>query len=494
MKIFYSHLWKSFLRNERWRRNLITKILFGVLICYFILLFIMLGVNIDKILAESGGDPIQKFNSILLWYLAIDLFLRCLLQPLPAIEILPYLRLRIRRSKIITYLLVRSFVNFFNIIPLFVVVPFCLKILAPHYGTSTALIYIGGFSLLLVLNNYLSVITGYLTQKKSIYLFIPLSIVIIVVLLNKWGVNISTLSVVFGRYILEGNLMLIGSLLSAIIIIIYTTKLFLSRNFYIDEIKSGNQGRSSFISSGINRIGGFGEIGRYLSLEINLLMRNKRPRQMLVMVPLFLVYFLFMIYNDKNIQSHFSSLLLVTMLTGMGAAMYGQFMFSWESTYFDCIMARKINFINYVKAKYYMSVGLALASFVPIVIFFSITAIINIYLIISILFFTLGVNNFIIMFFGTLNDGRIDLGKKRLFNYQGIKGSQFILTFLYMLLPLGIFSFFKYFFNEAAGEIALAVPGLILIAFHDWWIKRIIVSKFLNRKYKNLEGYRKLSY
>ena len=30
----YSHLWKSFIRNERWRRNLLTKILFGILVDY----------------------------------------------------------------------------------------------------------------------------------------------------------------------------------------------------------------------------------------------------------------------------------------------------------------------------------------------------------------------------------------------------------------------------------------------------------------------------
>ena len=176
MRIFYSHLWKSFLRNERWRRNLVSKILFGILILYFILLFITLGVNIDKILGEFGGNATDKFNSFLLWYLAIDLFLRCLLQPLPAIEILPYLRLRIKRNKMINYLLVRSLVNFFNFIPYFIVIPFSLKILLPQHGISTALIYMAGFSLLLVLNNYLSVITGYLTQKKSIYLLIPLSI------------------------------------------------------------------------------------------------------------------------------------------------------------------------------------------------------------------------------------------------------------------------------------------------------------------------------
>jgi hypothetical protein len=63
-----------------------------------------------------------------------------------------------------------------------------------------------------------------------------------------------------------------------------------------------------------------------------------------------------------------------------------------------------------------------------------------------------------------------------------------------MLLPLGIYSLFNYLFNPIAGEIAIAFPGLIFIIFHDWWIKRIIVPNFRNRKYKNLEGYRKLSF
>jgi hypothetical protein len=63
-----------------------------------------------------------------------------------------------------------------------------------------------------------------------------------------------------------------------------------------------------------------------------------------------------------------------------------------------------------------------------------------------------------------------------------------------MLLPLGIYSLFNYLFNPVAGELAIALPGVIFIIFHDWWIKRIIVPQFRNRKYKNLEGYRKLSF
>jgi len=494
MKHFYSHIWKSFIRNERWRRNLLTKILFGILILYFILLFLMVGLNIDKILGESGGNAVEKFNSILLWYLPLDLLLRCLLQPLPAIEIIPYLRLPVRRNKMINYLLIRSILNIFNFIPLFVIIPFSSKILLSQQGISAALFYISGLSLLLIFNNFLAVLTGFLIQKKSIYLFIPFGILAFIVLLNKWGFSISNLSIVFGQHILEGKLMLFGALLAAIILIIYVTNRLLSRNFYIDEIKSNKKLKTSFISIGINKIRGFGEIGRYLSLEINLLTRNKRPRQMLVMVPVFVVYFLFMISNDKNLQNNFPYMLIVTMLIGMGASMYGQFMFSWESSYFDCIMARKNNFINYVKAKYYLLSGLSLIVFVPLLIFFSLTKRIDIYLLCSILFFIMGVNSFIIMFFGAFNDGRIDLSKSRLFNYQGIKGTQFVLTSLFMLLPLGIYSLFNYLFNPVAGELAIALPGVIFIIFHDWWIKRIIVPQFRNRKYKNLEGYRKLSF
>lgn len=191
MKHFYSHIWKSFIRNERWRRNLLTKILFGILILYFILLFLMVGLNIDKILGESGGNAVEKFNSILLWYLPLDLLLRCLLQPLPAIEIIPYLRLPVRRNKMINYLLIRSILNIFNFIPLLVIIPFSSKILLSQQGISAALFYISGLSLLLIFNNFLAVLTGFLIQKKSIYLFIPFGILAFIVLLNKWGFSIS---------------------------------------------------------------------------------------------------------------------------------------------------------------------------------------------------------------------------------------------------------------------------------------------------------------
>ena len=214
---------------------------------------------------------------------------------------------------------------------------------------------------------------------------------------------------------------------------------------------------------------------------------------MMVMVPILIIYFMFIIANSKDPFGPFISLMVVFLLIGVGAINYGQFIFSWESSYFDSIMARKNSFANYIKAKYYLLSALSILSFIPLFIFFIYLQSIDPYFIIAVLLFTLGVNSFIILFFSTFNDGRIDLGKSSFFNYQGIKGNQFLISLLFLILPLGIFSLFKYYFNPIVGEFAIAIPGLFFIFSHNWWINGVIVPQFQRRKYRNLEGYRNLS-
>jgi len=391
-------------------------------------------------------------------------------------------------------MLIRSLLNVFNIIPLLVIVPFAVKILMPEFGMLLSFAYLIAILLLLFINNFIAVLLGFLGQKRTIFLIIPFVLVIISVLMNRLGFKLENLSIAFGRNILQGNLLLLDSILAALVLILYLNNRLLSKNFYIDELNSAKSNIRAFTSFGINNFNWFGETGRYLSLETSLLFRNKRPRQMMVMVPFFLVYFLFMIFNDENIGQGFPLIALITMLTGIGASMYGQYMFSWESSYFDSIMARKNDFLNYVKAKYYLLCGLSSLNFIALLVFFSITKKVDLYLLLSIYLFIIGVNSFTIMFFATFNDGRIDIAKSRFFNYQGIRGSQFILTFIFILLPLSIYSLISYLTNPIAGKLAIAIPGLVFTTFHHWWLKNIIVTQFKKRKYKNLEGYRKLSF
>lgn len=73
-----------------------------------------------------------------------------------------------------------------------------------------------------------------------------------------------------------------------------------------------------------------------------------------------------------------------------------------------------------------------------------------------------------------------------------MKGSQFITTFLFVLIPVGIYELVRFLANENTAMIILASLGIIFIASGNWWLK-IIADIFMRRKYKSLEGYRKLS-
>jgi len=97
------------------------------------------------------------------------------------------------------------------------------------------------------------------------------------------------------------------------------------------------------------------------------------------------------------------------------------------------------------------------------------------------------------MLLATLNDARIDLDAGTFMNYQGIKGSQFVMTFLFVLIPVGIYELVHLLANENTAIVILATLGIIFIVSSDWWIKKLIAETFLRRKYKSLEGFRKLS-
>ena len=235
------------------------------------------------------------------------------------------------------------------------------------------------------------------------------------------------------------------------------------------------------------------ELGQYLWLEINLLIRNKRTRRVLTMMPVIMIYLAYMELQANSPVSKSMIVLLMSCTIPIAAASYSQFLFSWDSSYFDGIMARKNNFVTYVKAKYLLMVMLVLVMFIPFIIVFMSTGNTDSVLLFSILLFILGVMCFIMFFFGTFNDGRIELSQSQWFKYQGVKSAQFLLSFIIMLLPLGIYTLFKNILNDSAGKLAIALPGLVFLISSNWWIRHIIVMRFLARKYKNMEGYRKLA-
>ena len=229
-----------------------------------------------------------------------------------------------------------------------------------------------------------------------------------------------------------------------------------------------------------------------MSLEWAMIVRNRRPRNTILFVLFFIIYaVMFFLFYDE--QGRFINMLFTTMFLGIGAMSYGQLLFSWESTYFDGVLARKNDFLNYVRAKYYLQVTLILATYIPTAVLAAISGKTSVLLVTAIMLFLLGPNSLLTMLLATLNDGRVDLDAGTFMNYQGIKGSQFLMTFLFVIIPIAIYELTARVAGETGGIIVLSALGILFVFFNNWWLKNIVVATFMKRKYKTMEGLRKLS-
>jgi len=488
----YSHIWKSFVRNERWRRNILARIFYIFFGLNVIILYLSFGYDFSSTLANEGGEAAAKFHQLILWYLFADYLMRCLIQSVPSLEVKPYLRLRIRRKRLANNLIVRSTFSLFNILPLFLIIPFAVMVLVPSQGTPAALLFIAGSVLLLMLNNMLALMTGMLIRINQLNWIIPLGIVTVAALLNSQTGMVTELSRSLGASLADGQPLTFAAIIVLIILPIRIIYRLFHSYLYVDHSAS----QTSLKATGVSINGRFrrlGNAGRYMSLEVSMLLRNKRPRNTMLMVPFFMIYaVVYFILNDSQ-QEGFLTIMIANMLIGLGSLSYAQYIFSWESTYFDGLMARKNDFTGYVIAKYYLQVLISLITFLPLAVVIAISGRMNIFLLTSLLLFNIGPNSFIAMLLALLNDARIDLGAGTFLNYQGVKGSQFVMTFLFVLIPVLIYVLILKVFNEPAAIIILASLGVLFIATSKWWLEKYIAAAFLRRKYKSLEGYRKLS-
>lgn len=487
----YSHIWKSFIRNERWRRNLITRLLYALVGLNFIFIFLTLGLDVSSTIAGEGREASGKFHEWIVWYLLADYLVRCIIQPVPSLDVVPYLRFRIRRSKLAGNIIIRSLFSLFNFLPLFLILPFVIKVTAPFEGIQAALLFLGGSFLLVIMNNILALMTGMLTRINPLNWLIPIGIATAFFIFDRMGGSVGDISRSLGMALTEGRPLayfIPAVLITAAVILINR---LLHQYLRVDRgssVSSYRTHRNAFTG----RLARFGDTGRYMSLEMAMILRNKRPRNAMFFVLFFIVYaFIFFLAYDE--QERYINMLFTTMFLGLGAMSYGQLLFSWESTYFDGVMAGKNDFLNYVRAKYYLQAILTLITFIPIAVLSYISGRISVLLTTALMIYLLGPNSCLTMLLATLNDGKVDLEASTFMNYQGVKGSQFIMTFFFVIIPIAICELTSLVAGETGGIIVLATLGILFVIFHKWWLKNIIVATFMKRKYKLLEGYRKLS-
>ena len=417
----------------------------------------------------------------------MDLIMRFYLQDVPLLSIGPYLHLPVKRSKMIHYMLSKSLLSLFNYLPLFIFIPFCLKVIFPSGGISESLTWLFGIFGLMLTNNFLAI---YLKRQLMDNFRVVMGFVAVVLLIgvaNFMGwMDVSGLSSALFTGLSKNPIYLpfIGSLLC---LAYWLNFALLKRNIYLEEIDHRKHS-NSFREINTSFLQRYGNIGTLIGMELKLIFRNKRPKSIFFLSVIFLFYGL-IFYPNKTYMEGFSMLIFVGIfITGIFLSNYGQLLLSWNSNFFDKVVTSKLAMRTYFESKYWLFFVTSSAAFllsIPYVYFGWKVLIINL----ACYLFNIGVNVFIIFYFSMRNPKRIDLSKGASFNYEGVTATQFILILPVLLFPILLVLPFQMLGIPYVGIGLLALAGVSGLIFKSVWL-RAIEKRYKTKKYMLAAGFR----
>jgi hypothetical protein len=241
--------------------------------------------------------------------------------------------------------------------------------------------------------------------------------------------------------------------------------------------------------SEIKYLKGLGITGEIIQLEMKLMWRNKRPRTIIYMAPLFILYGLFF-YPQETYMNEGTGLLIFVGVFMSGGMMlnYLNYAFAWESSYFDALLTSRIDMDRYLRVKYINALIISTVCFVITIpyLFFGW----RILLINSMTFlYNIGLLSFVLLYMSTFNKKRIDLSRGSAFNYQGVGVSNWLAMIPAFLFPPLIYWPFSAAGIPYWGFFIIGLIGLTGLAFHRPFLQ-LIRNQFEKRRYIMAEGFR----
>lgn len=485
MRQLIVHYWKEKVRSPFWQKSIFLNILLGFVAIYLILNFIALSLFADKILlnAYPNQSVIFSFSKILFYYFLLDIVFRFFMQQLPVISIQPYLTLPIRKRTLLHFPLIRSVFSFFNLLGLVLIIPFFIKVIASTETVSYSLCWLITVISLIFINNFINFLLKKYFSKKPLVVIVLVALIGLLLFMDVVGtISIST---VFANFLsnvsLSGFWVLVP--LATLFFFYYLAYALLKNNAYIESPENKVNTNIGKFRSLSNK----GVIGSLIGSELKLILRNKRPKSVLYLSAFFLLYG-FIFYNDLYLDKIYMLALVGLFVTSTLAIFYYQFVFSWESSFFDTFLVQKISANNFVASKYYLFALMCTVSYLITLPYAFINykiAIVNT----AMFLFNVGISSIVIFYSGTFSVSFIDLGKSQFMNYQGTGAHHFIMMIPLFGLPLLIIWLFDSFGMKDYGIYALGIIGALAIIFHKYCIN-FVSHQLVRQKYRMACGFR----
>jgi hypothetical protein len=483
IKHFLTLEWRAFIRSASFKTNLAFKIFMALLFLYFAAMFALAGIGAYYGIKKLGLEPLQTVNKFIIYYLLADMMFRYFFQKIPTLAIRPLLVLPIKKDTIVHFSLGKTVLNYFNTTHAFFFIPFSIVLLINGYNILGVITWHLGILALILFINFLNI----LINNKDLIFGIVATIVVGLIASQYYKLfDVTIYTQPFFQGLYEHIWMVILPIV-VLLITYYFTFNFFKKDLTLDERLQIKKNLAT--STDLTWLNQFGTLGTFLKNDIKLLLRNKRAKTTLYMSFFFLFYGLIFFTQDVykgGVMQAFAAVFV----TGGFLINFGQFVPSWDSSYYQLMMTQSISYKEYLNSKWYLMVigtgiSMVIASFY---LFFGL----EVYLtILAVGIYNIGFNSFLVLLTGAYTRTAIDLesakgafGDKKAFSVKTL-----LFSLPQMLLPILLFGVGKLFDNNNIGIALIAIFGILGLLFKSK-IFMLIEKIFQKEKYNAIAAYK----
>jgi hypothetical protein len=483
IKHFLTLEWKAFIRSASFKTNLAFKIFMALLFLYFAAMFALAGIGAYYGIKKLGLEPLQTVNKFIIYYLLADMMFRYFFQKIPTLAIRPLLVLPIKKDTIVHFSLGKTVLNYFNTTHAFFFIPFSIVLLINGYNILGVITWHLGILALILFINFLNI----LINNKDLIFGIVSTIVVGLIASQYYKLfDVTIYTQPFFQGLYEHIWMVILPIV-VLLITYYFTFNFFKKDLTLDERLQIKKNLAT--STDLTWLNQFGTLGTFLKNDIKLLLRNKRAKTTLYMSFFFLFYGLIFFTQDVykgGVMQAFAAVFV----TGGFLINFGQFVPSWDSSYYQLMMTQSISYKEYLNSKWWLmvigtTISMVIASFY---LYFGL----EVYLtILAVGIYNIGFNSFLVLLTGAYTRTAIDLesakgafGDKKAFSVKTL-----LFSLPQMLLPILLFGVGKLFDNNNIGIALIIIFGILGLLFKSK-IFMLIEKIFQKEKYNAIAAYK----
>ena len=472
--------WKEFNRGASISTKLVAKILKWFWIIYFA--FISMGL---AVIASDLSEPFLYVNKQLIYFFIYLIVIRYFVQSLPVLNIKSFLLTPIKTKNIIRYVILKTFPTYFNLLPLFFLIPFTLLIASNDNYDTANLIY---WNLNILGIIFLTNLLNFLLNNKKNLVYIVGAILALIKALDYYSiVDFTIYSQQFFYSFYETPYLAIFTWALVYFLYNYVFKFF-NNSLYIDKgiqtkIKEAKQ-------SDYNWLDRFGKTAIFIKNDLRLLKRSKRARST-VYAGLGFLFYAFLIFPAEEILGPAFSFFGYLFSSAGFLFMFGSFVPSWDSQYYPLMMTQNIEYKEYLNSKWSLLIIGTVISTILASIIYSFVGINSVYAIIGGAAYNIGVNGYLTLWAGAYTKSPIDLnssanafGDKKAFNAKTM-----LVGIPQMVVPVVVYYFGNAYFDHLTACLLVASLGVLGIFLKPIAFS-LIMKAYKTEKYSTLKAYK----